>query len=46
MWAYLRSSCLDRPSPIELSEAEMEARIHKVLYSAVIPSHGAGPDPL
>jgi hypothetical protein len=46
MWAYLGSSCLDRPSPEELSAVEVEARIHKVLDSAVIPSHGVGPDPL
>jgi hypothetical protein len=46
MWAYPRSSYLDHPSPEELSAAEVEARIHKVLDSTVIPSHGAGPDTL
>jgi hypothetical protein len=46
MLVYLGSSCLDRPSPEELSAAVVEARIHKVLDSAVILSHGAGHDPL
>jgi hypothetical protein len=46
MWVYPGSSYLDRPSPEELSAAEAEAQIHKVLDSTVIPSHDAGPDPL
>jgi hypothetical protein len=46
MWAYPRSSCLDHPSSEELSAVEVEARIRKVLDSATILSHGAGPDPL
>jgi hypothetical protein len=48
MWAYPGSSCPNRPSPEELSAGgdEMEARIHKVLDSAVIPLPGVGPDPL
>jgi hypothetical protein len=46
MWVYPRSSCLDRPSPKELSAAEVEAQIRKVLDFAVISSHGAGPDRL
>jgi hypothetical protein len=43
---YLGPSCLDHPSPEELSAAEVEARIRKVLDSTIIPSHGAGSDPL
>jgi hypothetical protein len=39
-------TCYDRPSPGELSAAEVETRIHKVLDSAAVPPPGAGPDPL
>jgi hypothetical protein len=46
MWAYPGSNCPDRPSPEELSVAEVEAWIHKVLDSVVIPSPGTGPDTL
>jgi hypothetical protein len=46
MWAYPGSSCLYHNSPEELSAAEVESQIYKVLDSAIIPSHGAGPDPL
>jgi hypothetical protein len=41
MWTYPGSSCFDRPSFEELSAKEVEARIHKVLDSAVILSHRA-----
>jgi hypothetical protein len=46
MWAYPGSSYLYRNSPEELSAAEVESQIYKVLDFAIIPSHGAGPDPL
>jgi hypothetical protein len=46
MWAYLGSSYLNCPSHKELSAAEVEAQIHKVLDFVVVPLHGAGPDPL
>jgi hypothetical protein len=46
MWMYPGSSCPDCLSTKELSEGEVEARIHKVLDSAVIPSLCVGPDPL
>jgi hypothetical protein len=46
MWAYPGPSCIDHPSPEESSAVEVEARIPKVLDSTVIPSHGAGPNPL
>jgi hypothetical protein len=46
MLAYRRSSCLDHPSPEEHSAGEVEARIIKVLDSAVILSPGVGPGPL
>jgi hypothetical protein len=46
IWVYPGSSCLNRPSPEELSAAEVEAWIHKVLDSAIITSHRASPDPL
>jgi hypothetical protein len=45
MWTYPGSSCLDRPSPEELSVVEVEAQICKVLDSVVIQLHGAGPIP-
>jgi hypothetical protein len=46
MWVYLGSSCLDRPSPEDLSAAEVETRIRQVLDSTVVPLRSAGPDPL
>jgi hypothetical protein len=46
MWAYSGSTCLDHPSPEELTTAEVENWIHKVLDSTAIPSPGAGLDPL
>jgi hypothetical protein len=46
MFAYPGSSGLDFPSPEELSAVAEEARILKVLDSAIVLSHGASPDPL
>jgi hypothetical protein len=46
MWVYLGSSLLFHPCLEDLSVVEVEAQIRKVLDSAIIPSHGAGPDPL
>jgi hypothetical protein len=46
MWAYPRSSCLDRPSNKELSVVEVEAWIHKVRDSVVILPPGTSPDSL
>jgi hypothetical protein len=46
MWLYSRSSSPDHPSSEELSAVEVEARIRKVLDTGVIPSPGAGPNPL
>jgi hypothetical protein len=46
MWLYLGSSCLDRPSSEELSTAEVDSRIHKVLDLGVNPNPGASPAPL
>jgi hypothetical protein len=46
MWLYLGSSCLDRPSSEELSTAEVDSRIHKVLDLGVNPNPGASHAPL
>jgi hypothetical protein len=43
MWTYSGPSCLDHPSSKELSAAEMEARIHKVLDLRVNMNPGPGP---
>jgi hypothetical protein len=46
MWTYSGPSCLDHPSSKELSEAEMEARIRKVLDLRVNMNPSPGPVPL
>jgi hypothetical protein len=46
MWTYSGPSCLDHPSSEELSVAEMEARIRKVLDLRVNMNPGSGPVPL
>jgi hypothetical protein len=46
MWVYLGSSLLFHPCLEDLSVVDVEAQIRKVLDSAIIPSHGASPDPL
>jgi hypothetical protein len=46
MWMYQGPSCPDRPSSEELSAAEVEAQIHRVLDLGVKPTLGAGPVPL
>jgi hypothetical protein len=46
MWAYLGSTCPDRPSPEELSTVVIETRNHKDLDSTAVSPPGAGPDPL
>jgi hypothetical protein len=45
MWAYLGSSSLNRSSPEELSAAEVEAQIHRVIDFIVNPLRGASSDP-
>jgi hypothetical protein len=46
MWLYPGPSCTDRPSSEELSAAEVDAWIHKVLNIGVNPNPRAGPAPL
>jgi hypothetical protein len=43
---YTGPSCLDYPSSEELSAAEVEAQIHKILDLGVNPFPGARPIPL
>jgi hypothetical protein len=46
IWAYLGSSCPDRPSPEELSAVKVETQISKVLNSTSVQPPGTGPNPL
>jgi hypothetical protein len=46
MWTYPGPYCPDRPSSEELSVAEVEPRIHKVLVLGVNLTPGADPVPL
>jgi hypothetical protein len=46
MWTYPGPSCPDHPSSDELSVAEVEAWIDKVLDLGVNPTPSAGPIPL
>jgi hypothetical protein len=46
MWLYPRPSCPDHPSFKELSAAEINARIHKVLDLGANPNPQASPSPL
>jgi hypothetical protein len=46
LWTYLGPYCPDRPSSEELSVAEVEPRIHKVLDLGVNLTPGADPVPL
>jgi hypothetical protein len=46
MWAYPGSTCPDRPSREELSAAEVETQICKVMDFVAVPLPGASPDPL
>jgi hypothetical protein len=46
MWMYLGQSWPDRPSSMELSVAEVEAQIHKVLDLSANLNPGVSPVPL
>jgi hypothetical protein len=46
MWMYPESSCHDRPSSKEMSMAEVNSRIHKVLDLGTDSNPEAGPAPL
>jgi hypothetical protein len=46
MWLYPGLSCPDRPSIEELSAAEVDSWVHKVLDLGVNLNPGAGPAPL
>jgi hypothetical protein len=46
MWLYLGPSCPDHPSFEELSEAEVNSQVHKVLDFGVDLNPGADPAPL
>jgi hypothetical protein len=46
MWLYPGPSCPDRSFAVELSETEINTRIHKVLDHETNLNPGAGPAPL